>query len=64
MPIFEYICEKCGSEFSELVRSGDDNPECPVCFDKNVKKKMSVFGSSGLNDSFPPTAPRSCSPFG
>ena len=30
MPIFEYACEKCQSEFELLVR-GDDKPACPEC---------------------------------
>ena len=45
MPIYEYICEKCGNEF-ELLIFGNDEPECPECGVKNPKKKMSSFGFS------------------
>jgi len=45
MPIYEYICEKCGNEF-ELLIFKDEEPECPSCGGKSPKKKMSSFGFS------------------
>ena len=30
MPIYEYKCPKCSTEFEELVFGGDI-PECPAC---------------------------------
>ena len=30
MPIYEYRCPKCQSEFEDLV-FGDEIPECPAC---------------------------------
>jgi putative FmdB family regulatory protein len=45
MPIFEYLCEKCGNE-CELIVFRDDEPACPACGDKGLKKKMSTFGFS------------------
>ena len=31
MPIYEYICRKCGNEFEVLVFNKDEKPECPEC---------------------------------
>ena len=45
MPIYEYLCEKCGNEF-ELIVFKDDEPTCPVCGEKRPKRKMSTFGFS------------------
>lgn len=45
MPIYEYVCEKCDNQF-ELLVFKDDEPECPKCGAKNLRKKMSAFGFS------------------
>ena len=45
MPIYEYICEKCGNEFEMLVFR-EDEAACSACGAKNPKKKMSSFGFS------------------
>ena len=33
MPIYEYICDDCGTKFEKLVRRSSDVPElvCPSC---------------------------------
>lgn len=31
VPIYEYRCPKCGKEFEELVRPGQDEASCPAC---------------------------------
>ena len=46
MPIYEYICRKCGNEFEVLVFNKDEKPECPECGAKKPTKKMSSFGFS------------------
>lgn len=45
MPIFEYLCEECGHEFSELIRSKQEEAEleCPKCHEKKFKKLISSF---------------------
>ncbi len=48
MPIYEYICLDCGSEFEELVLSSEENPDCPVCKSSNVEKKVSSFAAGGF----------------
>ena len=43
MPIYEYHCESCDSDFETLVlTSADDDTECPECSGKDVKKLMSA----------------------
>jgi putative FmdB family regulatory protein len=46
MPIYEYACHKCRHEFETLVRSGAV-PACPNCHSTDLKKKLSVFATSG-----------------
>lgn len=60
MPIYEFTCENCGSEFEELVFGSSNEISCPSCGDKKVKKKVSVFGFKS-GGKFNPTKP-SCGP--
>ncbi|MEF9426841.1 MAG: zinc ribbon domain-containing protein [Candidatus Mariimomonas ferrooxydans] len=48
MPIFEYKCQSCEKEFEKLVSRTDSEVSCPNCSSKNIKKKFSVFGMSGV----------------
>ncbi|MBF0516532.1 MAG: zinc ribbon domain-containing protein [Nitrospirae bacterium] len=48
MPIFEYNCNKCHCDF-EMIVSSKTVVECEKCGSKDVKKKMSVFGTSGTD---------------
>ncbi len=41
MPIYEYRCEKCESEFELLVR-GEERPVCPDCGGRKLEKLLSV----------------------
>ena len=43
MPMYEYTCQKCKTDFEELVFSSDEKVECPDCGGKRVKRKMSAF---------------------
>ena len=45
MPLFEYRCGACGSEFERLVRSGDV-PACPSCGATSLEKQLSMFAVS------------------
>lgn len=49
MPIYEYVCSRCGESFEKLVRSSSSQPEihCPKCEGDKVERKISVFGFSG-----------------
>ena len=46
MPIHEYACRACGSEFETLVRSSD-TPSCAACGSVDLDKKLSVFATQG-----------------
>jgi len=48
MPIFEYKCQDCEKEFEKLVSGANPEVLCPNCNSKNIKKKFSVFGMSGV----------------
>ena len=45
MPIYEYVCEKCGHEL-EIMQKMSDEPlvQCPECKKKKLKKKISAGG--------------------
>lgn len=45
MPIHEYVCEKCGNEFEELVFGGE-KIACAKCKSAKVTKKFSTFAST------------------
>lgn len=42
MPIFDFICAKCGHEFEALVM-GSEPPSCPECGGKKLKKQPSAL---------------------
>jgi len=44
MPIFEYRCRACGSDFELLVHSGT-RVACPQCGSARAQKKFSHFAS-------------------
>ena len=46
MPIYEYICGKCGTEFEQLVKSSEAKPVCPKCGSAKAEKKLSRFAAS------------------
>lgn len=45
MPIYEFLCEKCGKKFSILVRtsSATSSTVCPGCGGSNIERLMSTF---------------------
>jgi len=48
MPIYEFHCEKCEQDSEILVRSSKwKGTRCPKCGSAKLKKKLSVFASSG-----------------
>jgi putative FmdB family regulatory protein len=44
MPIYEYLCADCGSQFEELI-FGNEKARCPDCASERAQKKISVFAS-------------------
>jgi putative FmdB family regulatory protein len=50
MPIFEYICEECQTEFEALVY-GREKAACPKCESKKLRPQLSVFAVSAKGSS-------------
>lgn len=44
MPIYEFVCSKCGDAFELLMRS-DTRVVCPACGSRKAKKQMSAFSA-------------------
>lgn len=43
MPIYEFECRKCHSQFEKLMFSADSAlPECPECRSGDVEKRISA----------------------
>ena len=60
MPIYEYVCTDCSSEFELLVR-GDEKSNCPKCESPKLEKQFSVTASpQSANGSLPIASPASC----
>ena len=49
MPIYEYICRKCGTRFEVLqsIREDGSNVKCPECSTMGPERVISTFFSSG-----------------
>jgi putative FmdB family regulatory protein len=45
MPIYEYACTACGTEFELLVRNSSPAPACPGCNGTALRKKVSAFAA-------------------
>jgi putative FmdB family regulatory protein len=48
MPIFEYVCEDCGTKFEKLVRNGDA-VACPDCGQAHLATALSTFAAHSGN---------------
>ena len=49
MPIYEYRCSDCETNFEKLVQSmfSQEAITCPQCGGQHVKKAVSLFGGLG-----------------
>ncbi len=45
MPIFEYLCDDCGTKFEKLVRRSEDTTLCPSCGESHVTTQYSTFAA-------------------
>ncbi len=41
MPLYEYVCESCQSEFEALVNNGDE-VTCPHCEGTQLRRNLSL----------------------
>jgi len=58
MPIYEYHCPQCESDFEKLV-TGGTAVACPACENKEVERTMSVFGLK-VGTTFVPSGGSGC----
>ncbi len=46
MPIYEYKCQDCGSQFEKLLRNSDETGvECPSCGQNHLRRELSTFAA-------------------
>jgi len=45
MPIYEYICSKCGHAFEKLVPSSKTKPKCEQCGSPKLERQFSTFAA-------------------
>ena len=43
MPIYEYVCEDCGTKYEKIVLSRAQEIACPKCESTKNKLQLSVF---------------------
>lgn len=41
MPIYEYRCKKCGTDFEEIMGTNDPAPACSFCRSEKTEKLLS-----------------------
>lgn len=58
MPIFEYLCDDCGTKFEKLVRNGD-RVLCPGCGEQHLTQQLSTFAAhaNGKSSEAMPSCP-------
>jgi len=67
MPIYEYTCPGCGTEFDKRVgfSQADEKQECPQCGNQHARRQLSLIGmtSTSSGGGRVTTAP-ACGPVG
>jgi putative FmdB family regulatory protein len=65
MPIYEYSCQECGTNFEKFVRSMQSTGQvtCPECGGQQVRKGFSAFATASTTGPSPAAA-SSCAPSG
>jgi len=49
MPLFDYLCKKCGKSDELLITGADDEARCKFCGSSDMKKLLSAHSSmSGI----------------
>lgn len=61
MPLYEYVCQSCGTHFEKLVRFAEKDPgaECPICRSEKTHRLISLFAASSASMEAAPSS--SCS---
>jgi len=58
VPIYEYICDDCGTQYEKIVLSKTQEIACPKCASKKNKLQLSVFATSNGNGTSAKPAPK------
>lgn len=63
MPLFEYSCLECGTDFESLVLNSSEimDLKCPACSGTNLEQKVSSFASVSNNGA---SGAANCAPSG
>lgn len=63
MPIYEYICNHCGSQFDALrsFKDADLSIECQQCKSHETHRKLSTFFAHSGGKEISGTSSKSCS---
>jgi len=59
VPLYEYVCRKCRSQFEELV-FGDAKPVCPSCKSDDLERLLSVVAVGKSQPEMPASRCGSC----
>jgi len=69
MPIYEYVCQDCGTKFEKLMLRASDKEElaCPSCGKSHLDPQLSTFaahsgGGSGSQTALPRCPSGGCCP--
>ena len=56
MPVYEYLCDKCGEAFDVMtsLSERDAKAVCPSCGSRDVTRKFGVFTKGGSRTSINP----------
>ena len=46
MPVYEYSCSRCGTEFEYLVLRSSPPAECPECHGSDLEQMISLYAVS------------------
>ena len=63
MPLFEYTCTACESDFELLIRNSE-TPACPECHSSRLEKRFSIPAAHSGTRSSPNDLPLSGGPCG
>jgi putative FmdB family regulatory protein len=55
MPIYEYVCNVCQTQFEKIVINKQQEISCPKCASKKATIQLSVFATAGNGSSSAPS---------
>lgn len=67
MPLFDFVCTNCGTQFEQLIRTTNQKAQaviCPACKSTETQKKLSTFAVTGHNSASGSSSAANCAPGG